>query len=181
MILPYKGISPKIDPSVFIVDGADVVGDVEIGRDSSIWFGAVVRGDVNYVRIGERTNVQDNSVLHVTKETHPLVLGDDITVGHGVVLHGCTLLGRSLIGMGAIILDGAEIPEDSMVGAGALVTENKKFPPGSLILGSPARVVRELKPEEIARIKRSADNYIGYAQNYRDGGYNGINTGGSGK
>lgn len=177
MIIPYKGISPRLHESVFVVDSADVVGDVEIGAGSSIWFGAVVRGDVHYVRIGERTNVQDNSTLHVTKDTHPLVIGDDVTIGHGVVLHGCTLLGRSLIGMGAVILDGAEIPVDTVVGAGALVTEGKKFPPGSLILGSPARVARELTTEEVEAVRRSADNYMGYADNYRDGGYMGINPG----
>lgn len=176
MILPYKGISPKIHQSVFVVEGAYIIGDVEIGADSGVWFNAVVRGDVNYIRIGERTNVQDNSTLHVTKDTHPLVIGDDITIGHGVTLHGCILQGRSLIGMGAVILDGAEVAEDVIIGAGALVTEGKKIPPGSLVLGSPGRVVRDLKAEEAEGIKKSALNYIGYAENYRKDGYYGINV-----
>lgn len=169
MVLPYKGVNPRLHESVFIAEGARVIGDVEIGPDSSVWFNAVVRGDVHYIRIGSRTNVQDNSTLHVTKDTHPLVIGDEITIGHNVTLHGCTLEGRSLIGMGAVILDGAVIPEDSIVGAGALVTEGKTFPPGSLILGSPARAARELTVDEKARIARSAENYVGYVANYRGG------------
>lgn len=166
MLKPYKGIWPKLHESVFVEASAQVIGDVWIGEDSSIWFNAVVRGDVNYIRIGDRTNVQDNSTLHVTKDTCPLIIGSDITIGHGVVLHGCTVKDRCLIGMGAIILDRAEIGEDSIVGAGALVTEGTKVPPGSLVLGMPAKVARELKPEEKARILRSARNYIEYTRNY---------------
>jgi carbonic anhydrase/acetyltransferase-like protein (isoleucine patch superfamily) len=164
----YKEISPTIGEGVFMVDCVNVIGDVKIGADSSLWFGVVVRGDVNYIRIGERTNVQDNSVLHVTKETHPLIIGSEVTIGHGVILHGCTIKDRCLIGMGAIVLDGAVIGEDSIVGAGALVTENKEFPQGSLIIGSPAKVVRELTDAEIKRIKQSSVNYMGYSNNYRD-------------
>ena len=170
MILPYKGVYPRLHESVFLVHSADIIGDVEIGELSSVWFGSVVRGDVNHIRIGARTNVQDNCVLHVTKDTYPLIIGDEITVGHNVTLHGCTVRDRCLIGMGAIVLDNAEIGSDTIVGAGALVTEGTKVPPGSLVLGVPARVVRALRPEEVERIKRSAENYIGYAANYRDNG-----------
>lgn len=166
MILPYKGIMPRLHESVFAVESACIIGDVEIGELSSIWFNSVVRGDVNYIRIGERTNVQDNCTLHVTKDTYPLILGSNITVGHNVTLHGCTINDRCLIGMGAIILDDAEIGPDSIVGAGALVTEGTMVPPGSLALGMPAKVVRPLREEEKERIKRSAENYMGYVRNY---------------
>lgn len=166
MLMPYKGISPKIHPTAFIVDSASVIGDVEIGEHSSVWFHTVIRGDVHHIRIGSSTNVQDNSTLHVTKDTYPLIIGDDITIGHNVVLHGCTIKDRCLIGMGAIILDNAEIGEDSIVGAGSLVTEGMKVPPGSLVLGLPGKVVRALRPEEKERIKRSAQNYIEYSRNY---------------
>lgn len=166
MLKPYKGKWPKLNASVFIEDSAQVIGDVEIGENSSVWFNAVVRGDVHYIRIGSRTNVQDNCTLHVTKDTYPLIIGDDVTIGHNVVLHGCTVKDRCLIGMGAIVLDNAIIGEDSMVGAGALVTEGMSVPPGSLVLGIPAKVVRELKPEEKARILKSAQNYIEYSSNY---------------
>src|SRR3989304_7449039 len=120
MLKPYKGILPRIDESAFIEDSAQIIGDVEIGARSSIWFNAVVRGDVHYIRIGERTNVQDNSVLHVTKDTYPLIIGSDVTIGHNAVLHGCVVKDRCLIGMGAIILDNAEIGEDSIIGAATL-------------------------------------------------------------
>ena len=166
MLLPYKGIMPRIYPSVFIEESAKVIGDVEIGEFSSIWFNAVVRGDVNYIRIGERTNVQDNSTLHVTKDLYPLIIGSDITIGHNVTLHGCIVKDRCLIGMGAIVLDNAEIGSDSIVGAGALVKEGMKVPPGSLVVGVPGKVVRQTTPEEKERIKSSALNYIGYAKDY---------------
>ncbi|MBI5344169.1 MAG: gamma carbonic anhydrase family protein [Deltaproteobacteria bacterium] len=169
MRLPYKGISPKLHETVFAVESAQIIGDVEIGEYSSVWFNAVIRGDVNYIRIGKRTNVQDNCSLHVTKDTYPLTIGDDITIGHGVVLHGCTVKDRCLIGMGAVVLDNAVIGEDCIVGAGALVTEGTDVPPGSLILGMPAKVVRSLRPDEVLRIAGSAKNYIGYSENYRRG------------
>lgn len=168
MLLAYKGIWPKLHETVFVTEGARIIGDVEIGEHSSIWFNTVVRGDVHFVKIGKRTNVQDNSTLHVTKDTYPLVIGDDITIGHNVVLHGCTLKGKSLIGMGAIILDNAEVGEECIVGAGTLITEGTKIPPGSLVLGSPGKVVRQLKPEEKERVMRSASNYMSYVRNYLD-------------
>ncbi len=167
MLLPYKGITPRLHDTVFVLDGVRIIGDVEIGERSSVWFNTVIRGDVHYIRIGKRTNIQDNSSLHVTKDTYPLIIGDDVTVGHAVVLHGCTVKDRCLIGMGAVILDDAEIGEDSIVGAGALVTEGTNVPAGSLVIGMPARVSRRLRPEEISRILRSANNYIEYTKNYR--------------
>ena len=167
MIRRYKDTSPRIDASAFIEDSAQVIGDVEIGRDCSVWFNAVIRGDVNFIRIGERTNIQDGSVLHVTKDTHPLILGNDITVGHAVTLHGCTIRDRCLIGMGAIVLDGAEVGEDSIIGAGALVKERMRVEPGTLVVGVPARVARKLNDEEKARIKKSAINYINYSADYK--------------
>ncbi len=172
MLLPYKGILPRLGESVYIEESARVIGDVEIGRDSSIWFNAVVRGDVHYIRIGERTNVQDNSTLHVTKDIYPLIIGSDVTIGHNVILHGCTVKDRCLIGMGAIILDNAEVGEDSVIGAGTLVKEGTVIPPGSLVVGVPGRIAREVRPEEKARILRSARNYIEYAKNYVD--YKGV-------
>jgi carbonic anhydrase/acetyltransferase-like protein (isoleucine patch superfamily) len=168
MIISYRGIWPRVHESVFIEDSARVIGDVEIGEASSVWFNAVVRGDVHYIRIGKRTNVQDNSTLHVTKGTFPLVLGDDITAGHNVILHGCTIRDRCLIGMGAIVLDGAEVGPDCIIGAGALVTEGMTVPPGSLVLGVPGKVARALKPGEAARILRSASNYSEYARDYAE-------------
>ncbi|MBI1911690.1 MAG: gamma carbonic anhydrase family protein [Deltaproteobacteria bacterium] len=167
MLLAYKGIWPKLHETVFAEESARIIGDVEIGENSTIWFNAVVRGDVHYIRIGSRTNVQDNCTLHVTKDTYPLIIGDDITIGHNVILHGCTIKDRCLIGMGAIVLDNAEIGEDCIIGAGALIKEGMKVPPGSLVVGLPGKVVREITPEEKARIKRSAQNYIEYAKNYR--------------
>ncbi len=145
-----------------------VVGDVVMGEACSAWFHAVIRGDVNYIRIGDRTNVQDLCMLHVTHDTHPLIIGNDVTVGHHVVLHGCTIKDRVLVGMGAIIMDGAEIGEDSIVGAGALVTEGTIVPPQSLIFGSPAKVKRPVSEKELAWIKESAENYVRYARTYID-------------
>ncbi len=166
MIRAFQGILPVVPKSVFVEDTAVVIGDVVMGEDCSIWFHAVVRGDVNSIRLGDRTNVQDLCVLHVTHDTHPLVIGSDVTIGHNVVLHGCTIKDRVLIGMGAIIMDGAVIGEDCVVGAGALVTENMIVPPKSLILGSPAKVKRPVTAQELAWIKESAQNYIKYARQY---------------
>lgn len=166
MIRTFQGIKPKIAESVFIEETAVVIGDVVIGEDCSVWFNSVIRGDVNYIRLGDRTNVQDLCVLHVTHDTAPLVIGNDVTIGHKVVLHGCTIKDRVLIGMGAIIMDGAMIGEDCVVGAGALVTEGTVVPPKSLILGSPAKVKRTVSQQELAWIKESAQNYITYAKQY---------------
>ena len=171
MILPHKGIEPTVPDSCFVAPSADIVGDVHIGEGSSVWFQVVIRGDVNKVRIGKRTNIQDAAVLHVTRDKPPmkgapLYIGDDVTIGHRVTLHGCTLKNRILVGMGAVILDGAVIEDDSIVAAGALITKDKKFPPRSLIQGAPAKVVRELTKEEIDFLKISAKNYVGDAEIY---------------
>jgi len=166
MIHPFKEISPKIDDSAFVVESAQIIGDVVIGEESSVWFNAVIRGDVNHIRIGNYTNIQDGCVLHVARKTHPLIVGDEVTVGHNVTLHACTIGSRCLIGMGAVVMDGAEIGEHSIVGAGALVTPGTKIPPGSLVLGSPAKVKRELTEDEKRGIRESAANYVGDIENY---------------
>lgn len=169
MIKAYKGVTPTIADSAFIEDTAVIVGDVVIEADSSVWFHSVVRGDVNYIRIGRRTNVQDLSLLHVTHDTYPLILGDDVTVGHHVVLHGCTIQNRVLVGMGAVLMDGVVVGDDCIIGAGDLVTEHTKIPPGSLVIGSPARVTRPLREAELAWLKESAQNYVSYARDYMTG------------
>ncbi|ADV47292.1 gamma carbonic anhydrase family protein [Nitratifractor salsuginis] len=173
-ILEYQGMSPKLGAGSWIAPGATVIGDVELGEDASIWFGCVVRGDVHRIRIGARSNIQDLSMIHVThyknpdkSDGHPTIIGDDVTVGHRVMLHGCTVEDACLIGMSATILDGAIIGRESIVGAGALVTGGKIFPPRSLILGSPAKVVRQLSDEEVAELYASARRYVEFMRNYR--------------
>ena len=169
MIRTFQGIKPTVPASCFIEETGVDIGDVVMGEECSVWFHTVIRGDVNYIRIGDRTNVQDLSMLHVTHDTHPLIIGNDVTVGHHVVLHGCTIKDRVLVGMGAIIMDGAVIGEDSVVGAGALVTEGTIVPPKSVILGSPAKVKRPVTEKELAWIKESAENYVKYAGLYMGG------------
>ena len=169
MIRTFQGITPAIARSAFIEETAVVIGDVTIGEESSIWFNAVIRGDVNYIRIGDRTNIQDLSVVHVSHDIYPTVIGHDVTVGHHVVLHGCTIKDRVLVGMGAILMDGVVIGEDCVVGAGALVTERTIMSPKSLILGAPARAKRSLTDEELSWIKESAHNYVKYSRQYLDG------------
>ncbi len=166
MIRLFRGIRPTIDPSAFIDESAQIIGDVEIGADSSVWMNCVVRGDVNIIRIGCRTNIQDGTIVHVMRDTHPTRLGDEVTVGHGVVLHGCVVEERCLVGMGAVLLNGATIGHDSIVAAGALVTEETKVPPRSLVMGSPAKVRRELTAGEIASIRDYAWRYVGYRLDY---------------
>jgi carbonic anhydrase/acetyltransferase-like protein (isoleucine patch superfamily) len=157
---------PRIHPSVYIAEGALVIGDVEIGADASIWFHAILRGDINGIRIGERTNVQDGSVLHVTHE-YMVVLGSDITVGHRAILHGCTVHEECLIGMGSIVLDNARVGPSAMVAAGAVVRENFVVPEGTLAAGVPARIIRDLTPEERELLRASAGRYVTYARTYR--------------
>ncbi|NKB80564.1 MAG: gamma carbonic anhydrase family protein [Nitrospirales bacterium] len=166
MLKSYRGTMPTIAPDVFIEETAVIIGDVTIGPDSSVWFNSVVRGDVHWIHIGHRTNIQDLCLLHVTHDTYPLSIGDDVTVGHHVVLHGCTVNDRVLIGMGAIIMDGAVISEECIVGAGALVTERTIIPPQSLVLDSPAKVIRPLTNDEHIWLKQSAQNYVQYAKQY---------------
>ncbi len=168
-IIPYEGRAPRVAATAFLADGSVVTGDVEIGEHSSLWFGTVVRGDVNHVRIGARTNIKYHCVVHVTTRTHPTVIGDDVTVGHRAVLHGCTVHDRCLVGIGAIVLDGAVVGPDAMVGAGALVPPGMVVPPGKLVLGAPAKVKRDLTADEIAFLRTSAANYAGYAARYRGG------------
>lgn len=167
-IIAYRGILPKIHESVFIADGAKVIGDVEIERDSSVWFNAVVRGDVHFIRIGERTNIQDSCILHVTHKKHPLRVGSNVTVGHSAVLHGCTIGDSCLVGMGAIILDNARINPRSFVAAGALVPENFEVREGTLAAGVPAKIKRSLTHEEVEFLEQSALNYLQYVRTYRE-------------
>jgi carbonic anhydrase/acetyltransferase-like protein (isoleucine patch superfamily) len=166
VIHPYLDKTPIIHPTVFLAEGSQIIGDVEIGEQSSVWFNAVIRGDVNYIRIGSRTNIQDGCIFHVSRKTYPLIVGDDVTVGHNVTLHACNIGHRCLIGMGATVMDGTEVGEDSIVGAGALVTAKTIIPPRSLVLGSPAKVKRELTDNEVQGIKESATHYIEDVKNY---------------
>lgn len=163
-IVASQGVFPTIPGSVMIAPGARIIGDVVIGERSSIWYNVVIRGDVNYIRIGEETNIQDGSVFHVTHDTHPLVIGNRVTVGHGVRLHGCTVEDETLIGIGAIVLDGAVVEERSMVAAGALVPPGMRVPSGKLVAGVPARVRRDLGAEELANFAASASRYVEYAR-----------------
>ena len=166
MLRPFRSILPKVHPSAYIDDSAQVIGDVEIGEESSVWMNVVIRGDVNTIRIGNRTNIQDGTVIHVMRDTHPTRIGNEVTVGHAAVLHGCTVRDRCLIGMGARLLNGAEIGEDSIVAAGSLVPEEKKFPPRSLLMGRPAVLRRELTDSELASIRDYAQRYVGYRTHY---------------
>lgn len=166
-IITYKGIAPTIDPSVFIAEGAHIIGDVVIGKDSSVWFNVVIRGDVNFIRIGERTNIQDNTVVHVTNKIFPTHIGSNVTIGHGAIIHACTIEDYTLIGMGAVILDDATIGKYSLVAAGAVVTMGMKVPEGVLVAGVPAKVVRPLTDDERKFLERSAQNYVDYVATYR--------------
>ena len=167
MILPHHGCTPSLDSSVFVAPSADIIGEVQIGPQSSVWFQVVIRGDVNWIKIGSRTNIQDHSMLHVTRKKSPLLIGDEVTIGHRVTLHGCTVGNRVLLGMGAIVLDDAVIGDDCVIGAGALVTQKMQIPSGSLVFGSPAKVIRPLRQEELAFLKVSAQNYVGDAEEYQ--------------
>jgi carbonic anhydrase/acetyltransferase-like protein (isoleucine patch superfamily) len=166
LIRPVLGKHPKVDPRAFVADTAVIIGDVEVGARSSIWFGAVLRGDVFHIRIGEDTSIQDNAVIHVTHDQYATQVGSQVTVGHSVTLHGCTVGDRCIIGMGAIILDQAVIGDRSIVGAGALVTPGTKIPPGTLAVGSPARPKRALSDEELAWLEASAAHYVELAGRY---------------
>ncbi len=167
MIRAYKGRRPQIAASAYIDEAATIIGDVTIGEESSVWPGVVIRGDVHYIRIGSRTNVQDGSVLHVMRDEWPLILGDNVTIGHGVVLHGCTIESRCLVGMGSIILNGAKIGTGSIVAAGTLVPERTEVPPGSLFMGHPGKLRRVLSAEEQGAIDGYAQRYVEYKESYR--------------
>jgi carbonic anhydrase/acetyltransferase-like protein (isoleucine patch superfamily) len=166
MIRSYKDIRPTLGARAWVDPSAQVIGDVELGEDSSVWMNAVVRGDVNGIRIGPRTNVQDGCVLHVTSR-HATVLAEEVTVGHSANLHGCTVERRCLIGIGAIVLTGAVVGEGSIVAAGALVPEGMVVPPGSVVMGAPARVRREVTPAERGGLALHAERYVGYKEEYR--------------
>ena len=166
MLLAFQNKMPRIDSSAYIVESAAVIGDVVIGAESSIWFNAVIRGDVNYIRIGKRTNIQDGCVLHVAREKYPLTIGDDVTVGHNATLHACTIESRCLIGMGATVMDGSTIGENCIVGAGSLVTPSTTIQPGNLVIGAPAKVKRKLTENEIRSILDSASHYVNDIKTY---------------
>ncbi len=162
----YNGKTPEIPASVYVAHNAVVIGDVVIGANSSVWFNAVVRGDEHYIRIGARTNVQDNCVLHVTHQTHPLFIGDDVTIGHGAIIHGCRIKNTCLIGIGAIVLDGSVVGEESIVAAGSVVKEGMIVPPRTLVAGIPAVVKRDLTQADIDFIMRLTNNYIEITKTY---------------
>jgi carbonic anhydrase/acetyltransferase-like protein (isoleucine patch superfamily) len=167
-IFELDGAAPRMADSAWVADSAQVMGNVVLAEDTSVWFGAVIRGDTETITIGRGSNIQDGSVLHADIG-YPLVMGENVTVGHQVMLHGCTIGDETLIGIGATVLNGAKIGKNCLVGARALVTEGKEFPDGSMILGSPAKVVRALTPEQIEGLRRSAGHYVENAQRYRKG------------
>jgi len=166
MIYQYKEYKPNLGNNVFIAPSADVIGNVTIGNDCSVWFNVTIRGDVHYIKIGNETNIQDNSILHVTKGRFPLNIGNRVTIAHGVALHGCTINDQTLICIGSIILDDVEVGEKSIVAAGSLLREGKKFPSHSLIAGFPARVIRSLENDEVEKNLQYAKNYIHYKNEY---------------
>ena len=167
-IYELDGMTPQIDDSAWVADSAQVIGQVKLGKDASIWFGTVLRGDSDLITVGEGSNIQDASVLHADAGV-PLTVGCNVTVGHQVMLHGCTIGEESLIGIGAVVLNGAKIGKNCLVGAGSLVTEGKEFPDGSMILGSPAKVVKQLSAEQIEGLRRSARHYVENAQRFKSG------------
>ena len=166
MIGPFQNIYPKIHETAFIADDAVIIGDVEIGEDSSVWFGSVIRGDVNFIRIGARTNIQDGTIVHVSSKTHSTVLEEEITVGHRVTLHGCFVESGCLIGIGSILLDGVRVGRNSLVAAGSLLTPGTQIPPNSLVMGSPAKVKRNVTDTELAYLDRSWRNYVELKRHY---------------
>jgi|SRR5688572_23597686 len=173
MIRAYRGIVPKIAASCYIDTSAQVIGDVVVGERSSVWCNVTIRADVNYVRIGEETSIQDNSVIHVEHSDpdatgFPTVIGNRVTVGHSATLHGCTIEDESLIGIGAIVLNGARVGKGSVIAAGALIPEGMQIPPGSLVMGVPGKVKREVTPQEQERFRENAQNYVKYRELYRE-------------
>jgi gamma-carbonic anhydrase len=168
MVRPYRGVMPRIAHSAYIDPSAQIIGDVVIGERSSVWPNVAIRGDVNYIRIGDETSIQDNSVLHVDHDVYPCLVGNRVTVGHRVVLHGCTVEDGALIGIGAVILNGARIGAGAVVAAGALVPEGMEIPPNTLAMGMPARVRRDVTPEEKERFRKNCDNYVKITAIYKE-------------
>ena len=160
LIKSFRGVAPKIHETSFVAENAVIIGDVEIGENSSIWYGSILRGDVNFIRIGKRTNIQDNSIIHVTTAICPTIVENEVTLGHRVTLHGCHVESGCLIGIGSILLDGVHVGANSLVAAGSLVTPNTQIPAGSLVMGSPAKVKRQLAPEEIKNLAYFWQNYV---------------------
>lgn len=163
----YKGSNPQLHSSVFVADGARIIGDVQIEEESSVWFNAVLRADLAPITIGKRTNIQDGVVGHVNTD-QPLIVGDDVSIGHGAIIHGCTIKQGALIGMGAIVLNGAVVGENTLVGAGSVVTENTSLPPNTLCFGTPARAVRTLDEDDLARLKRTSESYVLKGREFAD-------------
>ena len=166
MIRKFKGVVPAIDPSAYVDESAQVIGDVHIGAESSVWMNVVIRGDVNAIRIGQRTNIQDLTLLHGMRGTHATVIGDDVTVGHTAIIHGATVEDRVLVGMGAVLLNGVHVAHDCVIAAGTLLTEGTGIPTRSLVMGRPGKVKRTLTDEEVAEIRWYADAYVNYRKDY---------------
>jgi len=166
MLRPFRGVGPTVAPSAFVDQSAQVIGDVHIGPESSVWMNVVIRGDVHSIRIGARTNVQDGTIVHVQSGTHPTTIGDEVTIGHGAIVHGCTIEDRCLIGMGAILLNGVRVGSESIVAAASLLPEGFVVPPRSLVMGSPGKVRRSLDDAEVASIRGFADRYVHYRLEY---------------
>lgn len=166
LIRPHHGVSPTIADSAFIAETAVIIGEVEIAEDASIWYGAVLRGDGNYIKVGARTNVQDGCIVHINSGLYPCLIGADITIGHGAIIHACTLEDECFVGMGAIVLDGAVVERHAMVAAGALVSPGKRVPAGELWAGNPAKKLRDLRPEDIAGFKASVTGYVDLSKTF---------------
>jgi carbonic anhydrase/acetyltransferase-like protein (isoleucine patch superfamily) len=166
VIRSFKGAKPVIDPGAYIDQSAQVIGDVVIGAESSVWMNVVIRGDVHHIRIGRRTNIQDLTMVHVMRDSHPTTIGDEVTIGHSAVVHGATIENRVLVGMAAVLLNGVHVGADSIIAAGSLLTEGTRIPPRSLVMGRPGRVKRTLSDEEVAEIRWYADNYVQYRLDY---------------
>ena len=166
MIRTFKGTSPTVDKSAYVDESAQVIGDVHIGAESSVWMNVVIRGDVNRICIGARTNIQDLTMIHVMRETHPTIIGDEVTVGHSAVVHGTTIENRVLVGMAAVLLNGVHIESDCVIAAGTLLTEGTRIPARSLVMGRPGRVKRQLTDAEVTEIRWYSDNYVNYRLDY---------------
>lgn len=166
MVMEFEGVTPKIDENAYISESVDIIGKVEILENANIWFGTRLRGDMNNIVIGRNTNIQENSVVHVDSKS-PCIIGNNVTIGHGAIIHGCNIADNVLVGMGSIILNNAKIGNNTIIGAGSLITQGKEFPEGVLILGNPAKVVRKLTQAEIESIQCSADNYVRLSKKYK--------------